>query len=89
MDYMIRGNLKNRPIRFFVISAKETIEKIEEILSENKVEIKQIKRKDEGEENKDGETIRIIGQYNKKGFNKNGLISNITSIEGIGEIMEE
>lgn len=70
-------------------NVKETIEKIEEILSENKVEIKQIKRQDEGEENKDGETIRIIGQYNKKGFNKNGVISNITSIEGIGEIMEE
>ncbi len=31
MDYMIRGNLKNRPIRFFVISAKETIEKMKEI----------------------------------------------------------
>lgn len=31
MDYMIRGNLKNRPIRFFIISAKETIEKMKEI----------------------------------------------------------
>ena len=31
MDYMIRGNLKNRPIRFFVISAKETIEKMRQI----------------------------------------------------------
>ncbi|WP_290773113.1 Hsp33 family molecular chaperone HslO [Anaerofustis sp.] len=33
MDYMIRGNLKNRPIRFFAISAKETIEEMKKIHS--------------------------------------------------------
>jgi len=31
MDYMIRGNLKNRPIRFFVTTAKETIEEMRKI----------------------------------------------------------
>ena len=33
MDYMIRGNLKHRPIRFFVISAKDTIEEMRNIHS--------------------------------------------------------
>lgn len=31
MDYMIRGNLKYRPIRFFVIDAKDTVEEMRKI----------------------------------------------------------
>lgn len=31
MDYMIRGNLKNKPIIFFVITAKDTVEEMRKI----------------------------------------------------------
>lgn len=44
----------------------EVLESIEKLLSQYEVEIKQIKRPNQ-EENEE-ESIRIIGQYNKKGF---------------------
>lgn len=68
---------------------KETLTQIEEILSDYQVEIKQMKRPKKGEKEEEGETIRIIGHYNKKGFKKNELIRKITSISNIEEVLQE
>ena len=70
-------------------NVKEVLAKIEECLSDSQVEIKQIKRLNQEEDEEVGETIHIIGQYNKKGFKKNELLRNITSIENVEEVMEE
>lgn len=69
----------------------ETLPKIEECLSKYQVEIKEMKRpkKEENEEESNDEIIHIMGQYNKKGFKKNELISNITAIENIAEVFQE
>ena len=68
---------------------KETLAEIEETLSAYQVEIKQMKRPKKEEVEEESETIRIVGHYNKKGFNKNELMRSITAIENIGEILEE
>ena len=68
---------------------KEALTQIEECLSNYQVEIKQIKRLNQEVDEGKGETIHIIGHYNKKGFKKNELLRNITSIENIEEVMEE
>lgn len=65
---------------------EETLSKIEEILSDYQVEIKQMKKPKKEE---DGETIHIIGHYNKKGFKKNELIRKITAIPNIEEVLQE
>lgn len=70
-------------------NVKEVLAKIEECLSDFQVEIKQIKRLHQENEEEVGETIHIIGHYNKKGFKKNELLRNITSIENVEEIIEE
>ena len=70
-------------------NVKEVLSKIEECLSDYQVEIKQIKRLNQEAEEETGETIHIVGHYNKKGFKKNELLKNITSIENIEEVIEE
>lgn len=67
---------------------EETLDEIEKHLTNFEVEIKQIKRPNKDEED-DTNTIHVIGQYNKKGFNKNRLFKNISSIENVKEIIEE
>ncbi len=68
---------------------KESLAQIEECLSNYQVEIKQIKRPKKEEKENESETIHIVGHYNKKGFKKNELLRNITSIETVEEILEE
>ena len=70
-------------------NVKEGLIKIEEILSDYKVEIKQIKRPNKDESDTEEETIRIVGQYNKRGFKKNELIRNITALKNVNEVIEE
>ncbi len=69
-------------------NAEETLAKIEKCLSKYQVEIKQMKKPSK-EEDEDNEIIHIVGHYNKKGFKKNELIRNITSIENVEEVIEE
>ena len=45
-----------------------------------------ILNKDDSDEE---ETISIVGQYNKRGFKKNELISTITSVTNVNEVMED
>lgn len=68
-----------------------TLKQIEKELTNFNIEIKQIKIQDNDniEEESEEETIKIIGQYNKKGFKKNELISDITSIKNVLEVIEE
>lgn len=67
---------------------KDTLAKIEECLSKYEVEIKQLKTPNSDENSEEEAEIRIIGQYNKKGFKKNALLSNITLIENVEEVIE-
>lgn len=70
-------------------NVKEVLTRVEEYLSDYEVEIKQIKRQNKENTEEEGETIHIVGNYNKKGFKKNELIKNITSIESVEEVMQE
>lgn len=67
----------------------ETLSKIENLLSEYQVEIKQMKKLDKYETEADFTALKILGQYNKKAFNKNQLLKNISLIENVSEIIEE
>ena len=64
----------------------ETLTKIEMILSKYEVEIKQMKKLDESNENRT--VVKLVGQFNKKVFNKNQLIKNISLLENVSEIIE-
>ena len=61
---------------------------IEDCLTEYKVEIKNIKKPNKEETSDKGETVKIIGHYNKRGFKKNELLSKITSLEEVKEVTE-
>lgn len=66
----------------------DTLTKIEEYLSSSDIEIKQIKRSNKDDLESEKETIILVGHYNKKEFNKNELLRNITSIENVEGIIE-
>ena len=70
------------------ISESEAFDRIQSTLSTYDVEIRQIKRvpKDKTE---DPESIVIIGNFNKNLFKKNELISAITSIDHVSEVVVE
>lgn len=69
-------------------NVKETLKAIENCLTDYKVEIKNIKRPNKDEIGDESELIRIIGHYNRRGFKKNELLSNITSLNSVNEVME-
>lgn len=70
------------------ISESEAFDRIQSTLSTYDVEIRQIKRvpKDKTE---NPESIVIIGNFNKNLFKKNELISAITSIDHVSEVVVE
>lgn len=67
----------------------DTLAEIEKILSEYQVDIKHMKKLNEDETDDNSTVIKIVGQYNKKGFNKNQLIKNLSLVENVAEIIEE
>lgn len=67
----------------------DTLTEIEGILSEYQVDIKHMKNLNEGETDDNSTVIKIVGQYNKKGFNKNQLIKNLSLVENVAKIIEE
>lgn len=69
-------------------NVKETLAQIEDCLTDYKVEIKNIKRPNKDETDTEEETVKIVGNYNKKGFKKNELLSMITSIKNVNEVSE-
>lgn len=68
---------------------EETLPIIEEILTEYQVEIKQMKKIKKEEKESTSEIIHMIGHYNKKGFKKNELISKLTVIKNMEEVLQE
>ena len=67
----------------------EALTKIERILSDYQIDIKQMKKLDEVDTESDSTVLKIVGQYNKKGFNKNLLLKNLSLIENVAEVIEE
>jgi len=70
------------------ISKADALKQIEKTLSKYEVDIKQIKRMN-NDDDEDIESIIIVGEYNKKVFSKNQLISSITSLKNIEEVVVE
>ena len=69
---------------------KETLKQIEKAFNNYEINIKHIKMSNEAINNENNsETIMITGEYNKKIFNKNQLLSTISLIENVYEIIEE
>lgn len=66
-------------------NAKEFVGKLEEILSKYEIDIKQMQLPDEEDEN----IIKVLGHYNKRELKKNELISKITSLKEVKEVIEE
>ena len=64
----------------------DTLTKIENILTEYKIEIKSLKLPNENDE--ENNTINIISHYNKKDINKNQLITKLTALESISQVLE-
>ena len=66
-------------------NVKEFVEKLEIILSEYEIDIKQMKLPDKN----DGNIIKVLGHYNKRELKKNELISKITALKEVKEVIEE
>ena len=69
---------------------KEALTEIEQTLSKYEVDIRHIKtlEKDPADK-KNINTIEIVGNYNKKIFSKNQIISTVTSLENVIEVTQE
>ena len=89
-SYKVLDNLDHFDVLEFHINIKnnDSIQKIEEILSDFNVDIKQIK-KSNADSSEDGGTLIIHGQYNKKTFKKNELMRTISSLEDVNDLMVE
>ena len=70
-------------------NTNEVLSQIEHIFSDFNVDIKHIKRPKKDELESNIELVTIVGQYAKKGFKKNELLKNISSLENVTEILEE
>lgn len=69
-------------------NVKETLAEIEDSLTDYNVEIKNIKRPNKDESDTEEEVIKIVGEYNNKGFKKNELLRTITSLKNVNEVSE-
>lgn len=70
------------------LSKEDDLKQVEEILSKYEVNIKQIKKMSENED-ESGQSLMILGEYNKKIFDRNELIRNISSLKNIEEVIAE
>jgi len=66
----------------------DALKQIEKILSTYEVNIQQIKRMNQ-DEDKSSQSLIIVSEYNKKIFDKNKLISDISSIKNVVEVIVE
>ena len=69
-------------------SKDDALKQIEKTLSRYEVDIKQIKRMHK-DSNEIVESLVIVGEYNKKIFNKNELVRNISLIENVTNVVVE
>ena len=70
-------------------NSDEALKKLEKILSNSNIEIKQMKKLEDSDNDENSTLLNIVGHYNKKGFNKNLLLKNISLIENVSEIIED
>ena len=87
-SYKLLDNLNHFDILELHINIKDndSIKKIEEILTDFNVEIKQIK-KSNNDSSEEGCTLVIHGHYNKMSFKKNELMRTLSSLEGINDLL--
>jgi len=93
-SYKISGKLDHFELLNLQIKtnkdAEDTLKQIEKTLSKYEVDIKHIKIPEEDDtDEKDEDYIMITGQYNKKIFNKNQVLSALTLLENVVEVREE
>lgn len=91
-SYKISDKLDHFNLLTLNISAKcnpeGVLNQVEKIFSDFDLDIKQLKRlEDSNTENET--TFKIIGQYNKRGFNKNNVVKKISLIENVVEVLED
>lgn len=70
------------------IISDEALKQIERILTKYEVDIKKINKKENELDNR-LQTVTIVGQFNKKIFNKNQLIESISLIEHVKDVVVE
>lgn len=91
-SYRISDKLDHFGILDLQISAEKNTEdvlnQIEQILSTYNADIKQMKKDGEDEDLAHSATFRIVAQYNKRDFNKNEIIKNISLIENVCGVTE-
>lgn len=91
-SYRISDKLDHFGILDLQISAEKNTEdvlnQIEQILSNYNADIKQMKKDGEDEDLAHSATFRIVAQYNKRDFNKNEIIKNISLIENVCGVTE-
>ena len=91
-SYKISNKLDHFGVLDLQISAvkntEDVLNQVEALLSNYNVDIKQMKKSDEDVEFDESSTFRIVCQYNKKDFNKNELIKNISLIENVCGVTE-
>ena len=91
-SYKISNKLDHFGVLDLQISAvkdtEDVLNQVETLLSNYNVDIKQMKKSDEDVEFDESSTFRIVCQYNKKDFNKNELIKNISLIENVCGVTE-
>lgn len=68
-------------------NSNAVLEQIEELISSYHITIKHIKRLDDYGNNINGETIKILGQYNNKDINRNDLIKKISLLPNVTELI--
>ena len=91
-SYRISDKLDHFGILDLQISAEKNTEdvlnQIEQILSNYNADIKQMKKDGEDEDLAHSATFRIVAQYNKRDYNKNEIIKNISLIENVCGVTE-
>lgn len=70
------------------ITKDDALEQIEKALSQYEVDIRQIKRAPKDSPDEVGSLI-IIGNFNRRLFNKNELLSAVSSLDSVAEVIAE
>ena len=65
------------------------LEQIETLFNEYQIDIKQMKKFAEDENESGPAKLKIIAQYNKESINKNHVIRKLSLIENISEVIQE
>ena len=91
-SYKISDKLDHFAILDLQISAEKNTEdvlnQVEQILSNYNADIKQMKKDGEDEDLFHSATFRIVAQYNRRDYNKNEIIKNISLIENVCGVTE-